>query len=105
MISFIALLATVVSLVSDYFNFDAESREHVRVASRLRYIFQGYESLICDIAMGLVTPEEALRRRDALALKEEEILESVQVRTGRRSYKRTMRALEGDEKVTGSEEG
>lgn len=105
MISFVALLATVVSLVSDYFNFDAESREHVRVASRLRYIFQGYESLICDIAMGLVTPEEALRRRDALALKEEEILESVQVRTGRRSYKRAMRALEGDEKVTGSEEG
>ena len=37
MISFIALLATVVSLVSDYFNFDAESREHVRVASRLRF--------------------------------------------------------------------
>lgn len=103
-ISFIALLATGVSLASDAFDLPGQSKNHARAARELRSIFQDYEALIVDLETGLITCAEATAKRDRLAIREKQTLESIPVRTTRKNYKRASKALETDEKVFSASE-
>ncbi|MFC2731471.1 MAG: SLATT domain-containing protein [Pauljensenia sp.] len=103
-ISFIALLTTGVSLASDVFDLPSQSKNHATAARELRSIFQDYEALIVDLETGLITLTEATEKRDRLAIREKQTLESIPVRTTRKSYKRASRALETDEKVSNASE-
>lgn len=99
-ISFIALLTTGVSLASDAFDLPGQSKDHATTARELRSIFQDYEALIVDLETGLITCTEVTEKRDHLAMREKHTLESIPVRTTRKSYKRASKALETDEKVS-----
>lgn len=103
-ISFIALLTTGVSLASDAFDLSGQSKNHATVARELRSIFQEYEALIVDLETGLITSAEVTEKRDRLAMREKQTLESIPVRTRRKSYEKASKALETDEKVSNASE-
>lgn len=103
-ISFIALLTTGVSLASDSFDLPGQSKNHATAARELRSIFQEYEALIVDLKTGMITFTEAIEKRDQLARLEKQTLESIPVRTTRRSYEKASKALETDEKVFNADE-
>ena len=98
-ISFIALLATGVSLASDAFDLPNESKHHADAARELRSIFQEYEALIVDLETRATTLGEAIEKRNQLAKLEKQTLSSISVRTTRKNYEKASEALETDEKI------
>lgn len=103
-ISFIAFLTTGVSLASDAFDLPGQSKNHATAARELRSIFQDYEALVVDFETGLITFAEVTEKRDELAMREKQTLESIPVRTTRKNYERASKALETDEKVSSASE-
>ena len=97
-VSFIALLATALSLIGDIFDFKEEARQHTIAGVKLREIFQAYESLHIDLSTGNITLEECRFQRDLLAEKEALLLTELP-RTTRRDYVKADNALSGDEKI------
>ena len=98
-ISFIALLATGVSLASDSFDLPNESKDHAAAARELRSIFQEYEAVMVDLEAGALTLTEAIERRNQLAERENQALKGITVRTTRKNYENASKALETDERV------
>lgn len=98
-VSFIALLATGTSMVSDTFDFKEDSRQHTLAGVNLREIFQDYESLKTDLKTEKVTVEAYISQRDLIAKKETKLLRTLP-RTTAKDYKKASKALGRHEKVS-----
>lgn len=103
LVAVIATLATMVSLIGDYFDFSGRSQAHAVAGVRLRSIHNRYESLINDLESGCISVDEARRERDELQ-KEEAIFLVEVPRTTRHDYTRANVGIQGDEKPSSTQE-
>ena len=97
--SFIALLVTVMSLVTKNLNFGEEFKVHRNIASKLWGVRESYLSLISDIMSGEIDYSQAQECRNNLQKAAQDIY-SEAPRTSRKAFLRAQKGLKYNEEMT-----
>ena len=97
--SFIALLVTVMSLVTKNLNFGEEFKVHRDIASKLWDVRESYLSLISDSMSGEIDYSQAQECRNSLQKAAQDIYHEAP-RTSRKAFLRAQKGLKYNEEMT-----